>query len=321
MIFYVYMSPEVILDANKGGPFAMDALIGILLGFSQNCCIFEFEDDRMQRAVYGNVKQLPRNEAKKKIMVLLGELKKQNRFICNLVPNYVVENINISDVDDQAENAFLDFLLAGKSEIADLSGKVEAAALDNYNQSGFESKRSNLASNGRVLQDGELDQSEFLEEVFKKVFIHTKRIEICDRIFGKKFNDNFEYTFSTLFKWLGNILNEPGHFEKIVIHCEKPDGYTDEHIKTQLSDLKSEEQSNIKIEIVFYHREELGMNALPHDRFIITDQIALDIGRGMDFLNKHTKRNRNISIKTAKNDEITKLIKSYRQWMLEPVII
>jgi len=321
MIFYVYMSPEVIQDANNGGPFAMDSLIGILRGFIQNCCILEFEDNRLQKAVFNNVNQLPPSDAKKGIMTLLGVLKKQNRFIGNLVPNYNVESINISDVDDQAESKLLDFLLAGKNEMSSVSAKVEAASLGNYNQSRFESKRSNLASNGRVLQDGELEQSEFLEEVLKKAFIHSKRIEICDGIFGKKFNDNFEYTFSILFKWLGKVLIEPDSFEKIVIHCEKPEGSTDEYIKTQLSHLKSKEQSNIKIEIRFYHREEKKSHALPHDRFIITDQITLDIGRGMDFFNKHTKRNRDISIKTAKNEEITNLINRYHHWMLAPVIV
>ena len=81
--------------------------------------------------------------------------------------------------------------------------------------------------------------------------------------------------------------------------------------------------SNIKIEILFYHREELENNlpALPHERFIITDQMAINIGRGMDFLNRHTRRNRDILIKSANNDEVINLIKGYRHLMLEPVII
>ena len=78
-------------------------------------------------------------------MTVLGVINKKNRFIGNLVPNYNVESINISDVDDQAESKLLDFLLAGKNEMSSVSAKVEAASLGNYNQSRFESKRSNLA--------------------------------------------------------------------------------------------------------------------------------------------------------------------------------
>jgi len=325
MIFYVYMSPEVIRDANNGGPYAMDAFIGILLGFIQNCCIFEFEDNRMQKAVFKNVDQLPPSDAKKKIMSLLGQLKKQKRFICHLIPNYNEENINISDVNDQAKasHVILDFLLAGKNEFSNILWKVESAALDNYNQSNFERKRSNLASNGRILRDGELEQFDFMEEVFKKAFIHTTRIEICDRIFGEKFGDNFEYTFVTLFKWLEETIAEPDHFEEVVIHCGKPKGLMDKHMKTQLALAKKGKLSKLNIEIRFYHREESGrpLQALTHDRYLMTDQIALNIGRGMDFLSENTKRNRDISINYAKADEIKKSIKRFSEWMLEPVIV
>jgi len=323
MVFYVYMSPDVISDANSGGRYAMQTLIGILHGFMQNCFIAEFEDNRMQKKVFGHVNEMPFSDAKKKIMTLLGELKKRRHFICSLIPDYAIENINISSVNDQADDALLDFLLVGENEIPQIRWKVEAGSLSSYSQSSFASKRSSLAGNGRILQDGELDQDTFLDEVFKKAFIYTTRIEICDRIFGSKFNDNFEYTFSKLFTWLKNNLIEPNRFERIIIHCEKPNGYTDEHMKERLALLKSEKWSNMKIEIRFYHREESGkpIPALPHDRFIITDQMAFNIGRGMDFLNRHTKKNRDISINYSKPEEILDSISKYSQWMLEPVVI
>jgi len=323
MIFYVYMSPEVIQDANNGGPFAMDSLIGILRGFIQNCCVLEFEDNRLQKAVFNNVNQLPPSDARKGIMTLLGVLKKQNRFICNLVPNYNVESINILDVDDQVESTLLDFLLAGKNEMSTFSAKVETASLGNYNQSRFESQRSNLASNGRVFQDGELEQLEFLEEVLKKAFIHSKRIEICDGIFGEQFGDEFEYTFSKLFKWLSKELIELDCFEKIIIYCRKPSVNRVHYMKTQLSDLKSAERSNIKIEIRFYqlNGSQHAPKPLPHDRFIITDQIALTIGRGMDFLNKKTKKNRNTTIHCCMKDDFTKSINTFSNCTIESLII
>jgi len=53
----------------------------------------------------------------------------------------------------------------------------------------------------------------------------------------------------------------------------------------------------------------------------MTDQVALNIGRGMDFLDKKTKRNRDILIKLAKEDEIKDSINRCHNWMIEPVII
>ncbi len=323
MVFYVYMSPDVILDAKNGGPYAIQNLIGILLGFCQNCCLFEFKDNRWEKAVYSNADQLPPSNARKKIMVLLGELKKQGRFIRHLIPNHVIQSINIADVYAQAEKVLLDFLLAGENEIAHVSGRVETGALDNYNESGFESKRSNLASNGRLFQDSELDQTDFLKEVFKKVFMHTKRIEICDAIFGKYFGDNFEYSFSTLFKYVEKEVVNAGQIEKVVIHCRKPEICTDDHMKILLSRIKRGRLSNLKIEVRFYKSKEPDerLPALPHERFIMTDQVALNIGRGMDFLDKKTKRNRDILIKLAKEDEIKDSINRCHNWMIEPVII
>src|SRR3989339_1607817 len=64
MVFYVYMSPDVISDANSGGRYAMQTLIGILHGFMQNCFIAEFEDNRMQKKVFGHVNEMPFSDAK-----------------------------------------------------------------------------------------------------------------------------------------------------------------------------------------------------------------------------------------------------------------
>lgn len=330
MIFYVYMSPDVIRDAEQGGPLAMQLLIGILLGFLQNCCITEFEDKRTQKFLWRNVDQLPPSDERKRIKLLLNALKKQGRFICCLIPDYGIENINIAKVNDQVEKALLDFLFIGKNEVSQISCKVEASSLDNYNQSNFASERSSLACVGKTLKSNELDQYEFLDRIFKKALLFTTRIEICDYIFGRKFGDNFEYTFSTLFKWLEENAVESVSLEKIVIHCEEPSSSEDdnryrykEHMKTQLARVKKGKFSTLKIEIRFYNREESGKKrqALPHDRYIITDQISLYIGRGMDFLNPRTKRNRDISINYVKKEEVASSLSGYQKWMLEPVIV
>jgi hypothetical protein len=49
------------------------------------------------------------------------------------------------------------------------------------------------------------------------------------------------------------------------------------------------------MEIQFYQFPSSD-NALPHERFILTDQIALSIDRGLDFLDKNTRKNRDVDI-------------------------
>jgi hypothetical protein len=326
MIFYVYMSPDVVEDANEGGPQALDALIGVLQGFLQNCFIAEFEDDRLMRSVYSNVNQLPASYAKKMIMALFGQLKKRNHFICCLSPDYFGADDDLSCVIKQAEDVLLDLLLIAKKEnFQPLIMKAEIAMLDNYNQSNFASSRLILAKNGITLKPDQLGQSEFLDKIFKKALMYASRIEICDRIFGLKFGDNFEHSFLTMFRWLERNVVDPVRLKKIIIHCEKPPGYGDDNMKVKLSPIKSGRFSKIVIEIRFYYKDrdsKLEGDPLPHDRYLMTDQVAFDIGRGMDFLSKRTRGNRDISINYQDPDEIAALIGAYSQYNLpDPMVL
>jgi len=326
MIFYVYMSPAVIEDAQEGGPYALDSLIGILQGFLQNCFIAEFEDERLKKAIYNNVSQLPANDAKKKIMSLFGELKKRNHFISCLIPDYCGVDDDLSCVIKQTESVLLDMLLIAKNENGQpVKLKAEIATLGYYNQSKFASERSNLAKNGTTLRPDELSEAELLDKIFKKALIYSSRIEICDRIFGLKFGDNFEHSFMTMFRWLEKNVVDPVRLEKIIIHCEKPQGYGDDNMKVKLSPIKNGRFSKIAIEVRFYQKnkdsKEEG-DPLPHDRYLMTNQVAFDIGRGMDFLSKRTRGNRDISINYQDTDKIAALIGSYSKYKLpDPMVL
>ena len=324
VIFYVYMSPAVIEDAHEGGPYALDSLIGILQSFLQNCFIAEFEDEHLKKAIHYNVSQLPANTTKKKIMLLFGELKKRNHFINCLIPDYCSVADDLSCVIKQAESALLDMLLIAKKENGQhVKPKAEITTLDYYNQSKFASERSSLAKNGTTLKSNELGESDLLDKIFKKALIYASRIEICDRIFGLKFGDNFEHSFLTMFKWLEKNVVDPVRLETIIIHCEKPQGYGDDNMKVKLSPIKNGRFSKIVIEVRFYHKDsQLEGDPLPHDRYLVTDQVAFDIGRGMDFLSKRTRGNRDISINYQDTDKIAALIGSYSKYRLpDPMVL
>lgn len=326
MIFYVYMSPNIVVDAQEGGLYALDSLIGILQGFLQNCFIAEFEDEHLKTAIYNSVSQLPSSNAKKKIMLLFGEIKKRNHFISCLIPDYCGVDDDLNCAIKQAEKVLLDMILIAKKE-NDQSVKlnVEVTTLDYYNQSKFALERSNLAQKGITLKPDALSESEFLDKIFKKALMYASRIEICDRIFGVKFADNFEHSFVTMFRWLEKNVADPVHLEKIIIHCEKPTGYRDDNMKVKISPIKSGRFSKIVIEIRFYQKNvdsKSEGDPLPHDRYLITDQVAFDIGRGMDFLNKRTRGNRDISINYQDTIEIAALIDSYSDYKLpDPMVL
>ena len=54
---------------------------------------------------------------------------------------------------------------------------------------------------------------------------------------------------------------------------------------------------------------------LPHERFILTDQMAFEIGRGMDFLLPANGRNRDVSIASKNIRQVIKLVDSYERFL------
>ena len=47
---------------------------------------------------------------------------------------------------------------------------------------------------------------------------------------------------------------------------------------------------------VYFYDPSAGQQCLPHERYISTDQFGLEIGRGMDFLDSNTAKNRDVSL-------------------------
>ena len=70
----------------------------------------------------------------------------------------------------------------------------------------------------------------FLDVNFGKALRHARRIEICDRLLGERFANNFEHTVKELLRWLETILRDPASCESR-IHCGKTEG-RDRHCAT-----------------------------------------------------------------------------------------
>ena len=320
MIFYTYLDPDVLSVKNIENNFAMQALIGILRGFTQNCFIAEFEDYRLQDAIKVQVKSLPDTFDRKIIKSLLAALSKRNRFIYCLIPDYSGSKDDITCVVEQAASCLLDLLLfSDANKDTDIPGGIEKATLATFQTTDFENFRSNLAVNGRTFVSGELDQKDFLDWCFGKMLRHPIRIEICDKMFGSRFGDNFEYTVKTLLRWLEQNIVDPRNC-KFIFHCAKPDGKTDHHIKTQLLSFKTGRLKNMPMEIQFYQLAD-NSQVLPHDRYLITDQIVIDIGRGLDFLDQNTQKNRDLTIGYKNPKEVDSLLKNYVSAMLQRISI
>ncbi|MEA1878026.1 MAG: hypothetical protein U9N86_14310 [Bacteroidota bacterium] len=320
MIFYVYMDPNVLSTENLQHKYAMQTFIGTVRGFLQNCFIAEFEDYRIQESIKIQVNRLPDSFDRKIIKALLKTLMKRNHFIYCLIPDHSGIKNDFTCALEQAAGTFLDLLLVEEiDDELEIPAGVEIASLATYQNTDFEIRRSKLASDGLIIKNGNLEEEDFWDQCLKKALRFSTRIEICDRLFGKMFADNYKYNVKIMLRWLERILIDPDNCS-LLFHCEKPDGFTDQYMAAELTALKKGRISNMPIAVQFYQHPGLA-NCLPHARFILTDQIVLKIDPGMDFLDPKTGKNRDACIECKSSKEVNTLLKSYSHAMLPLVSI
>jgi len=321
MVFYVYADPEIISIAKEGGQNTLQILVAILRDFVDNCFITEFEDYRVQAAIERNVNEIPdRYFERKQIKTLLATLQKRNRFIYCFTPDYSGVRSDLNVVLENSTENLVDLILIGEiNPEIECPDNSEISDLSNYQNTNFAENRSRAMRDGGVFAGGELNEQEFMNSIYQKAFKYAGRLEIYDAIFGRHFADNFDYTTRQFLRWLGNIHATPKNF-RIIFHCEKPEGMRDEHIKNRLTRYKQDFLTNTEVEIIFYETTD-GSQCLPHDRYFITDQIAFQIGRGMDFLDRNTHKNRDTSINIKNPSTVEKALEKYNENRLPPILI
>lgn len=331
MVFYVYLDPAIIARAIKDGTYATQALISILYGFLQNCCIVEFKNYQIQENIAEHIKRLPSDDARKRIEVLLKTLQKRNRFLYCLDPTKLDKKSILDCVIDQEKKVNVDILLVDDEDMKNCRAEVEMASLSTYQTSDFERMRSAIAVEGMAFADGELDGPKFFGQVFLKALCFVEEINICDGIFGKEFRHNFEYSIQGMFSYLEEHLSEPLSLQIVRIHCQKPTDISKlEEIERTIKSLKKKRLSNVKFEVLFYQSgdmpdEALPRQVLPHQRYIFTNQIAFQIDPGMDFIRKDRQsgiaKNRAFSINYKNSSKVSNIIKRYSNNNRESVLI
>lgn len=311
MYFYVYLQAEMFEEAAADGEDAIQNLTGILNGFLQNCLLAVFEDDRWNSAVKEKLEAWPETMSRRRIMSILVQFIKRNRLLYCLVPDYNNIKPDLDCVFDQAISASLDLILVTLSNVDRIAPDgVEVAARRTYQNTIFEPKRSNLAVYGSTCGAGAMGEIEFMKYHFAKAIRHASVIQICDRICGRlSFRENFRYTTRRFIAWIGGALINPAG-SRIIFHFGRPAGHGDQYVLDEISELKNGPLRNASFELHFYE-ESTPEPDLPHQRFILTDQIALNIERGLDFLDGNTQRCRDTYINHQDPNEAQKLLDSF----------
>lgn len=314
MVFFVYLDRGVLGDAKRGGALGLQALTSILRAMLQNCILLDFDDWRWEPAVKRALASDDGSFDLSLVKKLLVQLKKKERIVPFFSDDYSGAG-DMQIVTAQATAAELDLILAPSTGPPSAGTGYEVADLQGYQQTAFEETRAEAAANGREYSGGELAEGPFLDLNFRKLLRFASRVDICDAIFGRKFADSYEYSIKALLVLMGGVLADPDN-ATLTIHCEQSN--RNGHLLTRLASHRPAPLKNLRIEVSFYQNAR-GGQCLPHERYLVTNQVALEIGRGMDFLDKATGRNRDVSINLKDSATVRAKIGAYAAFAAAPV--
>ncbi len=316
MVFCVYFDPNVIAAAESGGTYALQCLIGILRGFEANCLLAEFDDYFVQEALRERLNELQDDNARKALKSLFATLDKRKRFVYSLESRDAPPESRVPDVLLQGAQAELDLVLSENSDTHPNPHKIPTCSLVTYNTTHFEAERAAASNGGRTFAAGSHAESDFLDWTLRKALKHCTSIQVYDKLFGERFRGNFEYSAKAFIRWLETFVADPSQVA-LYIHCGLPGGNTGHFIQNQLTSFRRGRLATMPITVQFYKTAD-GED-LPHQRYLITHQVAIDLGRGMDCLDPGTQRNREGKFGFASPDELALALQSVPAPSLPPV--
>ena len=318
MYFNVYFDPQVISVANAAGDLGLQSLTAILRGFLQNCFIAEFDEYLIQPEIQAELELLPATSDRSTLMKIIKKMVLDNRFVYCLKMGGNVDSLSALLVP--ANRELVDLILVGQGD-GDLSGMAdtETATLATYQNSYFEDMRSKFASEGITLEQLSMGSSDFLNNHLRRALQHAQRIDIIDKLLLRKYKSNFKYSLGILFDWLNQNLRDPSNCKLVFHSTYKDDDEGNDNLAELHSDLQSLKTGNLTKLLIDLEIYDGDYNySLPHDRFILTDQIAIGIPRGMDIFVREdsTTMIRDVTLDCKNKKEIDDLLTTYSGFIL-----
>ncbi|MBD2184325.1 hypothetical protein H6S82_24190 [Planktothrix sp. FACHB-1355] len=303
MLVRTIILPSVLKADPENQSVHYGMMIGLLQDLEKNGVVLSDETNCIRAALFQDIGKLP-VKFRKKAEVLLKDLKKKNRFIEVSLSNgfqAICKNKPcqqcIRICKEYSPPAIL--VSYGCKECTEtqlaLFPSVEVIDVAEYRISNlFE---FHLKQVDRIIPNGEWKQDKFEQEILIPLFRDAKHIKIYDRWIGRsalqtpdigQIGDNYKLTL----EWIIDVflresrLGASGVFE---VYCGLDTRKIDKaKIPSFIASLRQFESDtrnthsfpNFKLII----KEETQANQMPHDRYLITNQVAISIARGFDLL-------------------------------------
>jgi hypothetical protein len=251
-------------EAAAGGTYGWGAYIGILHSVEQNCLLVEFSDEqhtldreRFMRAAGGIA--LP--DQRQQLLALFDRTLTRR---LRLVP----------DAQLPSKTTRIDVVIQTRGTISSRDAQY-CEYLDSFSGSAFEERRSQAAIEG-VFSDGLSNVEELLNKCFSKAFRFATSLDIYDGSLGKNYNSNYERTLKLFLDWLQSSVLRP---EELIIniHCEIPREGLPSEVHQSIAAIFQQTGWAGRGNLKFYRK-------MLHDRFVLCNYAAFEIGRGLDFV-------------------------------------
>jgi len=272
-------------------------VIGLLQDLKQTGLILVDDEKCIYNALAQGVDKCP-VKFKKKLQEILKELNKKNRIVPAPLQGEVSSKCSdkscqycikiAEEYNPIAVLARQNCNLCAKKQVAHLP-TVRVIDVDEYTID--DAFCSLLYPRDRVFDHGEEEQHKFEQEILIPLFRDAKHVKIYDRYIGRsilqKNADNYKLALEWILEVFVRESRKPNFFE-VYSGCRTQfhrnqlprDTSRDEAALRQLETDMKKILPGFKLIV----KNETYNKQLPHDRYLVTNQVAVSVGRGFDLL-------------------------------------
>ena len=121
-----------------------------------------------------------------------------------------------------------------------------------------------------------------------------------------------------MFSWFERNIARPDECEIVIHTCYKEDDSEIDDLRSDLQSFRVGRLNRLKLRLVCYDADYYN-DALPHDRFIVTDQLGIVVPRGFDLFQKGDDGKpyiRDVTMSTMSKKDIEKLLGLHSKYKL-----
>jgi hypothetical protein len=291
MLVRTVILPSVFTSIPENQPSLYRIVINLLLTLEEkNGLILVDDHESIQKFLIAGIGKWPQ-KYRKEAQVVLKRLNSKNRFVkvsiksesqltCDKKPCYHCIKIAL-DYCPTAVITRQECYLCATQHLA-LVNTVKVVDI-------VEDSISNLFPSDYVLKKGEWNQQEFEQNILVPLLRDAKNVKIFDRYIGRSILKPNAAKYKLTLEWIFDVfLQERGSKFKGVFEVYGGVGID---ISKKEIPIAVDQLRNLETELQKKHpdftliiKKETQKSQMHHDRFLITDQVAVSFGRGFNLL-------------------------------------